>query len=121
VAVPGDDRIRVAWRIEPDLLEHYRSLAPRGQLALRVAVITPTTSGPRKSLRDIAIPAAAGEYTVSGLPPRIVARVAVGLLDAAAFLPIAHSPAIEREGNTLFVWTPKGRETVPDSLSALVA
>jgi hypothetical protein len=121
VAVPTEDRIRVAWSIDPRMLDHYRALAPRAQLALRVAVITPTTSGPRKSFRDIAIGDVAGEYVVSGLPPRIVTRVAVGMLDAAAFAPIAHSPAVEREGAQLYIWTPKGREAAPESLSALAS
>ncbi len=103
VAIPGSGRrAYVWWRIDEALL--------RGPFAVRVLVLEPTWDGPREEVRDLALDHAAGEAVVSDLPERAVVRVAAGYTSDGAFVPLAHSPALETRGHDgeLVRWTVDG-------------
>src|SRR5690606_10440164 len=80
-----------------------------------------TWDGPLQHTRDIPVDPDAEELVLRDLPKEAIVRVAVGLLEAdagdatSAFLPLAHSPALEA-GPTgeLVEWTLAG--TTPVSL-----
>ncbi len=103
VAIPGGDRrVYVWWRIDPTALG--------GPFTVRVLVLEPTWDGPREEIRDLALDRAAGEAVVGELPERAVVRVAVGFVQGGAFVPLAHSPALETRGpdGELVRWTTDG-------------
>lgn len=119
VALPTDGALRVGWRIRERALAHYREILPGGHLALRVVVLAPNVTQPRRTMRDVSISGAEGRTIVSGLPEDVVVRVAVGMLDGSVFMPLAHSLHVERDGDRLFVRTPGGTEPLSSDLLAL--
>lgn len=119
VALPTEDALRVGWRIRERALSHYRAKLPEGHLTLRVVVIAPNATRPRRTMRDVGISGAEGRTIVSGLPEDVVVRVAVGMLQNTTFLPIAHSHLIERDGKHLVIRTPTGTEPLSPDLAAL--
>ena len=119
VAVPADGALRVGWRIRERALAHCREMLPNGHLSLRVVVLAPNVTRPRRTMRDVSVTGAEGQTTVSGLPEDVVVRVAVGMLQGTTFMPMAHSHLIEREGANLVVRTPTGTEPLAPELAAL--
>jgi hypothetical protein len=72
-------------------------------------VITPSWDAPASETRDLIVDPDVEHVTLVGLPEPSVVRVAVGWLDGAAFVPLAHSPALEMMPNRgLVIWTSKG-------------
>jgi hypothetical protein len=119
IALPADGALRVGWRIRERALAHFREKLPSGHLCLRVVVLAPNVTRPRRTMRDVSVTGAEGRTIVSGLPEDVVVRVAVGMLQGTTFMPMAHSHLIEREGANLVIRTPTGTEPLPSELSAL--
>jgi hypothetical protein len=128
VAIPVDPRtVYVYWEVREATLTALRAASPGGTLALRVVVVVPSWDGPRTSVRDLDVGAKLGDYFLRELPPASVVRVAVGWRSGQAFLPVAHSPALETPSDSpsplvadvLVRWTPAGtapvRPTDPDA------
>lgn len=92
-------------------------------LVLRAYVVTPSWDGPTIDTRDIEVDADDGETIVRGIPERSVVRAAIGIREGDAFVPLAHSPAIEAAGRGLVVWSTKGTSQVAldDPRSAFLA
>ncbi len=96
VAIPVDPRtLYVYWEIREATLGEVRALHSEGAVALRVVVVVPTWEGPRSSMQDHDVRSTLGEIFVRDLPAGCVARAAIGWKRGNAFLPIAHSPALE--------------------------
>src|SRR5579883_1333926 len=96
VAIPVDPRtLYVYWEVRERTLEHIRASRPQGTIALRIVVVLPTWEGPQSSVQDHDVSGTVGDFFAHGLPPGCVVRAAVGWRSAGAFLPIAHSPALE--------------------------
>jgi hypothetical protein len=121
VAIPVVPRtIYVYWEARAKTIEHVRARMPEAALALRIAVVEPSWSGPRATLRDQEAAAPLGESFVSGLPAGSVVRAAVGLLRGGEFAAIAHSLAVEMPpagpaplaGRELVLFTPAGAAPV---------
>jgi hypothetical protein len=124
VAIPVDPTtIYVYWEVRVRSLDYLRSARPGGALALRAIVITPTWDGPRSTVRDYDVGLTLGDFFVRELPGGCVVRVAIGLRHADAFVPIAHSPALETPAGAphpllapaLVRWTPEGTFPVTTS------
>ena len=81
-------------------------------LLLRAYVVTPSWDGPKVDTRDIEVDSDDGETIVHDIPDRAVVRAAIGVRKDGAFVPLAHSPAIEAAGRGLVVWSTKGSEPV---------
>jgi hypothetical protein len=108
VAIPEDEGLSVTWTLTPE------SARIEAFFFVRIVVVTPSWEGPTLETRDIACDSAAGSLKIAGLPEQVVVRVAIGWFDQGTFVPIAHSPAIERRPD-LVIWTldgfrPYGRE-----------
>ncbi len=121
VALPVDPTtLFVYWEARDAMMEHLRRTKPDGRLALRVLVIVPTWDGPRTAVRDVDVESAVGDWFVRDLPAGCVVRAAVGWKAHDAFLPIAHSPALETppgapsplEATRFVRWTPEGPRPV---------
>jgi hypothetical protein len=120
LAIPEDDGVAVTWTLTPD------SARIEAFFFVRIVVITPSWDGPTIETRDILCDAAAGSLKLAALPPSAVVRVAIGRFDHGTFVPIAHSPAIEkalalplgtRGEADLVIWTLEGfRPYVPDAV-----
>jgi hypothetical protein len=122
VALPDEGALRVGWHIRERAVAHYQRMLPEGTLAVRVVVFTPSMDSPQRphrATRDVGVAGASGRTVVSGLPKNVVVRVAIGMVQGKTFLPISHSPLIERQGDQLRVRTPKGFESLPSELAAL--
>ena len=124
VAIPVDPRtLYVYWEVRQRTLDYIRATRPRGALAIRVVVIVPTWDGPESSVRDHEATEALGEWFVRDLPAGCVVRAAIGWKYGDAFLPIAHSPALEAApggpsplvADVLVRWTPRGTFAVASS------
>jgi hypothetical protein len=78
-----------------------------GELVVRVVVIVPSWEGPCREVRDVRVDPESSGLAVRGLPQHAVVRVAVGRTDGdGAFVPLAHSPAIEADARRgLYRWT----------------
>lgn len=116
VAIPmGRGRTFVRWFVAD------REGAP--SLLLRAYVVTPSWDGPKVDTRDIDVDTNDGETVVHDIPDRAVVRAAIGVRKDGAFVPLAHSPAIEAAGRGLVVWSTKGSEPVAldDPRSAFLA
>jgi hypothetical protein len=104
------------WEVRDSTLAHLRRTRPEGKIGLRVLIVTPSWDGPMSSTRDIDVGQSLGDWFVHDLPAGAVVRVAIGWRSADAFLPIAHSPALETpfdKPNRMpaYVWarwTPRG-------------
>jgi hypothetical protein len=117
VAIPVDPRtLYVYWEVRDNTLAYMRAARAGGTLALRVIVVEPTWDGPRSSARDHAVDLILGDMFVRDLPPGCVVRAAIGWKQGEAFVPIAHSPALETPpgapspllADVLVRWTPQG-------------
>jgi Domain of unknown function (DUF4912)/Tetratricopeptide repeat len=120
VAIPVDPHtLYVYWEARESTLTTLRSAYPSGALALRLVVVVPTWDGPQSSVRDHGVSAKLGDFFARDLPPGSIVRVALGWKSGDAFLPIAHSPALETPPDSpspllaevLVRWTPE--ESVP--------
>lgn len=118
VAIPLDDgRTYIWWRLDGV----HVSTQP---FVVRVLVLVPTWDGPRRETRDIPMAPEVGELMLSDLPERAIVRVAIGKGEGADFVPLAHSPALERSReNDLLRWTPDGRFPIAatDRLASSIA
>ncbi len=108
VALPiGEGRTFIRWMV------HGRPARAKS-LVLRAHVIVPSWDGPTSEVRDVPIDVDDGEAILRGAPERAVVRVAVGFFEAAknkaaAFVPLAHSAAIEiAPGRGLVRWSIAG-------------
>jgi hypothetical protein len=117
VAIPVDPHtLYVYWEARDATLAPLRVTYPDGSLALRLVVVVPTWEGPQTSVRDHHVPLKFGDYFARDLPPGAVVRVALGWMRGGAFVPIAHSPALETPpdapspllADVLLRWTPQG-------------
>ncbi len=117
VAIPVDPTtLYVYWELRDLTLEYVRVTRPGGTLVLRALVIVPGWDGPRSSARDHDVDATLGDFFVRDLPAGSVVRVAIGYRLGDAFVPIAHSPALETPpgapsplvSDSLVRWTPHG-------------
>jgi hypothetical protein len=121
VAIPVDPQtLYVYWEVRQRTLEYIRVTRPHGTIALRMVVVVPTWDGPRSNVRDHDVGIPLGDFFVRDLPPGCVVRVAIGWKHGDAFLPIAHSPALEAPpgapsplvADVLVRWTPGGTTPV---------
>jgi hypothetical protein len=121
VAIPVDPRTVYAyWEVREGSLASVASARPGGSLVLRAVVVQPTWDGPRSSTRDTPVEGTIGDLFVRDLAPGCVVRVAIGWMHGDAFVPIAHSPALETPpgapspllGEVLVRWTAQGAAPV---------
>lgn len=128
VAVPlGDGATYVWWQIRAAARDETHGLHSDADFVVRVVLVTPSWDGPRVATRDVGCDPTRGEALISELPVAAIVRVAVGWLDRGAFVPVAHSPALEldrdpaldslRDGlrvgdGALVRWSLEGREPV---------
>jgi hypothetical protein len=110
VAIPlGSGRMFVRWRVSFLAIGAQLGARPHGRFVVRAHVVTPSWDGPIAESRDCAIDPDADEVVLDGLPESAVVRVAVGWLDGEAFVPFAHSPALEpTAARGLARWTSRG-------------
>jgi hypothetical protein len=117
VAIPVDPRtLYVYWEARESTLAYLRAARGGGALVLRLIVVEPTWDGPRSSKRDHEVASSVGDYFVRDLPGGCVVRAAIGWKHGEAFVPIAHSPALETPpgapspllADVLVRWTPEG-------------
>jgi hypothetical protein len=122
VAIPVDPTtLFVYWEIRERTIEHLVRTRPGGTVALRLLIVTPTWDGPRSTVRDVDVGSSLGDWFVRDLPDGAVVRAAVGWRAGDAFVPIAHSPALETAPNSpspitadvLMRWTLRGALPVP--------
>src|SRR5262249_47508784 len=119
--IPVDPRtLYVYWEVREQTLSYVSATHPQGALALRVVVVVPTWDGPRSTLRDHEVGDTVGDFFVRELPAGCVVRAAIGWKHGEAFLPVAHSPALETPpgapsplvADVLVRWTPQGTQRV---------
>ena len=117
VAIPVDPRtLYVYWEVRESTVAYLRAARAAGSLAVRVIIVEPTWDGPRSRTRDHAVDATVGDLFVRDLPPGCVVRAAIGWKRGEAFVPIAHSPALETPpgapspllADVLVRWSPAG-------------
>jgi hypothetical protein len=107
-------RMYVRWSISWSTIGALLRAMPNGRFVVRAHVVTPSWDAPTTETRDLIIDPDAEQVTLVGLAEPSVVRVAVGWLDGAKFVPLAHSPALEMMPNRgLVIWTPKGAIPVP--------
>src|SRR6185295_10502450 len=96
--IAGRARVRV-WRVGEEMLG--------GPFVVYAVILEPTWDGPRESVRELSVDPATGEIVLDALPEPAVVRVAIGFTKNGAFVPVAHSPALETEprGGALLQWT----------------
>jgi hypothetical protein len=112
IPLPRDDegaRMYARWNVSWSALGALLGARPAGRFVVRAHVVSPSWDGPRTETRDLIVDPDDGEVVLQALPENAVVRVAVGWLDGATFVPLAHSPALEMaRGDRLVMWTPKG-------------
>lgn len=114
IAIPlprGDSggRTYVRWRVSFAVIGSLLGSRPRGRFVVRAHIVTPAWDGPNTETRDRTIDPDSEEVVLEALPEPSVVRVAIGWLDGATFVPLAHSPALETaRGRGLVIWTTKG-------------
>lgn len=117
VAIPVDPTTMfVYWEVRDATRAHLEKTRPGGAVTLRALVVIPTWDGPRVEVRDFTVGATLGDFFVRDLPRGAVVRAAIGWRAAEAFVPSAHSPALETLANEpsplmadrLMRWTPQG-------------
>jgi hypothetical protein len=128
VAIPVDpSTLYVYWEARESTMAYLGRLHPEGKLTLRLVLVVATWDGPQSSTVDHAIDTSVGDFFARDLPAGAIVRAAIGWKTADAFLPIAHSPALETPpsgpsalvADVLVRWTPQGaapvRPTDPDA------
>jgi hypothetical protein len=117
VAIPeGKTALFVYWGVRKVTMDR---IGKNDQLTVRVFVAQPTWDGPKLQERDVTVHGGMGHVVVRDLPEGAVLRAAVGALHGAGFVPVAHSPALERNGTSLTRWTTSGIAMVrPDDADA---
>jgi hypothetical protein len=117
VAIAVDPKtIFVYWEIRDETRRRLERTRPGGYVALRLLVIEGTWDGPRTTSRDVEVHTSVGDWFMRDLPPGAVVRAAIGWQTADAFVPVAHSPALEAQPDSpspliaegLVRWTPQG-------------
>jgi hypothetical protein len=117
VAIPVDGQtLYVFWDVRERTLGSVRAAYPGGGVSLRLFVVVPTWDGPRSSEQDHDVETTVGDVFIRTLPPGCVTRAAIGWKEGDAFIPIAHSPALETPSgapspmvaDALVRWTPDG-------------
>ena len=102
-------RMYVRWSISWSTIGRLLGAMPGGRFVVRAHVVTPSWDAPETETRDLIIDPDEEQVTLVGLAETSVVRVAVGWLDGARFVPLAHSPALEVVPNRgLVMWTTKG-------------
>ena len=102
-------RMYVRWSISWSTIGRLLGAMPGGRFVVRAHVVTPSWDAPETETRDLIIDPDEEQVTLVGLAEPSVVRVAVGWLDGARFVPLAHSPALEVVPNRgLVIWTTKG-------------
>jgi hypothetical protein len=129
VAIPVDPgTLYVYWEARESTLAYVRAARAGGSVVLRLIVVEPTWDGPRSSTRDYPVGSSLGDTFVRDLPSGCVVRAAIGWKHGEAFVPIAHSPALETPpgapspllADVLVRWTPQGATPVtPDDHDAV--
>lgn len=100
IALPlAKSAVYVWWRVSKRTIDALAS-SSSARFTLRAVIVEPSWDGPMTSVRDREVGVDAGEAVLVELPEAAVVRVAVGILEAATFVPIAHSPALETELET---------------------
>jgi hypothetical protein len=129
VVIPVDPTTMfVYWELKDETRAHLERTRPGGAIFLRVLVIEASWDGPRTYTRDHEVYVALGDWFVRELPSGCVVRAAIGWrTDEGAFVPVAHSPALEAHpsrpsamiADGLVRWTPTGARPVEkDDLDA---
>jgi hypothetical protein len=117
VAIAVDPKtIFVYWEIRDETRRRLERTRPGGYVALRLLIIEGTWDGPRTTSRDVEVHTSVGDWFVRDLPPGAVVRAAIGWQTADAFVPVAHSPALEAQPDSpspliaegLIRWSPEG-------------
>ncbi|MEO7112416.1 MAG: DUF4912 domain-containing protein [Polyangiaceae bacterium] len=117
VAIAVDPKtIFVYWEIRDETRRRLERTRPGGYVALRLLIIEGTWDGPRTTSRDVEVHTSVGDWFMRDLPPGAVVRAAIGWQTADAFVPVAHSPALEAQPNSpspliadgLIRWTAEG-------------
>jgi hypothetical protein len=99
----------VRWSVSWSAIGVLLGSMPAGRFVVRAHVVTPAWDGPNVETRDLVVEPDAEQATLLGLPEPSVVRVAIGWLDGATFVPLAHSPALEMvRDRGLMIWTTKG-------------
>jgi nucleoid-associated protein YgaU len=110
IAIPLEGgRMYVRWSISWSTIGRLLGAMPAGRFVVRAHVVTPSWDAPETETRDLIIDPDEEQVTLVGLGEPSVVRVAVGWLEGARFVPLAHSPALEVVPNRgLVIWTTKG-------------
>jgi hypothetical protein len=77
------------WEVRPTTLAQAQDQHPEGKLAVRVAAVSPSWSGPSTQTRDHVVDALYGDLSVRGLEPGAIVRVSIGWLAGEHFQPLA--------------------------------
>jgi hypothetical protein len=102
-------RMFVRWSVSWSTIGALLGARPNGRFVVRAHVLTPAWDGPNAETRDLVVDPSDEQVMLVGLPEPAVVRVAVGWLDGATFVPVAHSPALETSRSRgLVIWTPNG-------------
>ncbi|MEO8796901.1 MAG: DUF4912 domain-containing protein [Polyangiaceae bacterium] len=121
VAIPVDPKTMfVYWEVRDETRARLERTRPGGFIALRILVIEATWDGPKTTSREVEVHASVGDWFVRDLPPGVVVRIGVGWQTAEAYVPVAHSPALEAQPSSpsplladgLVRWTEHGTHRV---------
>jgi hypothetical protein len=116
IPLPRDEmggRMYTRWNVSWSTIGALLGARPSGRFVVRAHVVTPGWDGPTTEVRDLIVDPDDAEAVLQALPEPSVVRVAVGWLDGATFVPLAHSPALEMARDRLMMWTPRGAVPVP--------
>ncbi|MDB4996936.1 MAG: hypothetical protein JWM74_4368 [Myxococcaceae bacterium] len=118
VVIPVDPTTMfVYWELKDETRAHLERTRPGGAIFLRVLVIEASWDGPRTFTRDHEVYVSLGDWFIRELPSGCIVRAAIGWrTDDGAFVPVAHSPALEAHpsrpsammADALVRWTPTG-------------
>jgi hypothetical protein len=118
VVIPVDPTTMfVYWELKDETRAHLERTRPGGAIFLRVLVIEASWDGPRTFTRDHEVYITLGDWFIRELPSGCIVRAAIGWrTNDGAFVPVAHSPALEAHpsrpsammADALVRWTPTG-------------
>lgn len=110
VAIPIAGALYVWWKLSPAAL----AALDHASFRVRAVVLVPVWGKPECETRDVPCDPSEVGLWLNDLPPRAVVRVAIGCASEGAFVPLAHSPALEvSDVDRLVQWTPSGFSPVP--------